>query len=160
MGFLAQLDTVGPYLIGAGISGAAIAFTHCERRLHRWRLARRLRRNPYIQAEELREYERAIGDDLPPFDTRRLALGALFLAVLGVPLGMAGARLETLGEYGEFIVGAVGASLLLWRRLNDPPEAHAEFGGLPDVAVPRDAWLGLAGGLFAVALIVLLITTL
>jgi len=161
MDFPAQLDTVGPFLVGAALGATSSAVPYLRRRYHQWRLAHRLRANPYLQVDELREYEQAIGDELPPPDPLEIARGALLMAAgVGIPLWAAGTSLASLWNLGWLVVGAVGLFLAIWRRLNDPPELRAGTDGFPEVEVPREAWLGLVGGIGMVALILLFIAVL
>ena len=163
--FFAALDwptawTWGVFAFASGAAALGEASPHIVRAWHQWRLDRRLARNPYMLREELSEYQSRIGDDLAPLDVDRLVRSGLTGGVfLAIPAWLAERHFEQWWQYG--LVALYGILFLssIWRRLNDPPEMHAKA-GLPEVTVPREAWLGFAGGLAAVALIVLFITML
>jgi hypothetical protein len=160
MTFLTELDSAGPLIIGAAIGAIAFVVPYVRRRFHRWRLARRMRQDPYLLAEELREYELAIGEELPPVEPAGLALAAAFIgAAVAIPLWFAGTVLETLWDLEWLIAGVVAALFGLWRWLNDPPGLEPAA-GRPRVEVPREAWLGLIGGIGITALTLLLIVAL
>jgi hypothetical protein len=152
--------TWGMFAFAFGGSALVEAWPHLRRAWHQRRLDRRLAGNPYIQREELNEYRGKIGDDLEPLDTHRVARSSLIAGLcMGIPVWLAQRHLEDLWQYGLFAFYALVFFTALWRRLNDPPEMHPKIGP-PAVTVPREAWLGLVGGLAAVALIVLFISVL
>jgi hypothetical protein len=148
------------FAFASGATALIEASRHVVRAWHQWRLDRRLARNPYILREELSEYQFRIGDDLPPLDSARLVGASLLIgAVAAFPAWLAERHLEQWWQIGSFAFFALTLLVGLWRRFNDPPEMHAKV-GTPEITVPREAWLGLVGGLAAVALIVLFIAVL
>lgn len=150
----------GVFAFGSVGSALADAWPHLRRAWHQRRLDRRLADNPYIQREELDAYHRKIGDDLEPLDPNRLVRASLLIGLsLAIPTWLASRHLEQWWKYSLFAGYVVFLLRACWRRLNDPPEMHARIGA-PEVTVPREAWLGLAGGIAAVALILLFIAAL
>jgi hypothetical protein len=148
------------FAFASGSAALGGAWPHVRRAWHERRVARRLAHDPYMQREELNEYRLKIGDDLPSLDLYRLAASSLFVgAFTASPTWLAEHHLERWWLLGWFAFCALTIAANVWRRLNDPPEMHVET-GMPEVTVPREAWLGLAGGIAAVALILLLIAVL
>lgn len=162
---LADLDwpsaaTWGVFAFASVATALMGAARHGVHAWHQWRLDRRLARNPYIQRDELNEHRLRIGDDLPPLDLHHLVGSSLFVGVFtAIPAWLAERHLEQWWEYAWFGFWTSTILVSFWRRLNDPPEFHANA-GTPEITVPRDAWLGLAGGIGMVALILLFIAAL
>jgi len=164
-GFLGSLSwpsasTWGGFAFNVAAAVVAQTYAHLRQAFHRWRLDQRLARASYIQRDELREYELAIGEDLGPLEVEKVVGLALLAGALGaVPFWLAQNHLEHWWQYGWLAFVTLGIVLKCWRWLNDPPEMHLKAGS-PEITVPREAWFGLAGGLAAVALILLFITVL
>jgi hypothetical protein len=102
---------------------------HLQRAWYRWRLERRLARNPGILREQLNEHLLEIGEDRPPLDPTRLVSGSLAAGGLGAIFAWLMERgLEGWLQIGELLLGAAVFLLGLWRWLNDPPEMRREDG--------------------------------
>jgi hypothetical protein len=152
--------TWGVFAFASGGTALIEASRHAIRAWHQWRLDRRLARNPYILREELNEYRFRIDDDLPPLDPARLVGSSVLVGVLAaIPAWLAERHLEHWWQYACFAFFLFGLLSSFWRRLNDPPEMHPGA-ALPGVTVPREAWLGLAGGIAIVALILVFVAAL
>jgi len=118
-------------VVAATAAAAVIAQTHAYLRqaFHRRRLDRRLARNPYIERDELRDYELAIGGALDPPEAATVVRAALWAGTLaGVPFWLAQNHLEHWWHYAALAFWALALLVGLWRRLNDPqpelPEAE------------------------------------
>src|SRR5690606_6546772 len=88
---------------------------HLQRAWYRWRLERRLARNPWILREELNEHLLEIGEDQPPLDPTRLVSGSLAAGGLGAIFAWLMERgLEGWLQIGELLLGAAVLLLGLW----------------------------------------------
>lgn len=168
MGVLDQLDwpttaTWGFFAVCAGLALVAQTHAHVRAAFHRWRLDRRLARNPTIQRDELREYEYAIGEDRGPLEPAAVAGRALLAAALAAaPIWLAEIHLEDWWHYGHWILLGGGLLYAVWRWHNDPPELRGEDAHHPALAflAERDAVLGLGSAIVVVLLILVAVMAL
>ena len=79
---------------------------HLQRAWYRWRLERRLARNPGILREQLNEHLLEIDEDRPPLDPARLVSGSLAAGGLGAIFAWLMERgLEGWLQIGELLLG-------------------------------------------------------
>ena len=146
--------TWSAFALNAAVAVVAQIHPHVRRAFHQWRLDRRLARDSYIQRDELREYELAIGDDLDPLEPAKVGEFALLAGTLSaVPVWLAESHLDhwlTLAWVAflmlAFLVG-------IWRWFNDPepdPEALTVLG-------EPLTFVSMAGAVGAVGIVALLL---
>ena len=146
--------------IGMGFTIAFGYLPHMRQAWHRRRLDRRLARDSYILAEELREYERAIGDEPPELEWRKLLPGALWAGILlAMPFALSSDLALLQWDGFLFAISCLAIVYGLWRRLNDPePEDEHEAGAWWQRSIlPREALTGFICAIGAVAILLLLI---
>ncbi len=163
---LASLDWPSATVWGVFAGGCVVAALlgtagHLQRAWYRWRLERRLARNPWILREELNEHLLEIGEDQPPLDPTRLVSGSLAAGGLGAIFAWFMERgLEGWLQIGELLLGAAVFLLGLWRWLNDPPEMRRKDGtitALRGFFAEREAVLGFGLAVIVVALVLFMV---
>jgi hypothetical protein len=145
------------FALAAAVAVAAQTFPHARAAFHRWRLDWRLARNRWIQREELREYDSAIGDELAPLDAVDVARQALVAAALAaLPAWLGERHLEHWWMGAVLGFGLSGLLYTAWRRLNDPPELPDDDVVGPSLYVPREAVIGFGSAIVIVLAVLLL----
>ncbi|GEM_PF-3585818 len=155
---------IWPFVAGLGLVLAVEGFRTARTSFLKWRLQRRMDRDPYLSLEEKRDYEWEIArfepdEDASPLRERLTGLllelgGFLSCFALGRYLGW-DVGLTIFAAFGAF-----GIIAFLWNRLNAPPDRDVidvEHGlsGPPEIEIPDKAIWGFVGAIMAIGLIVL-----
>lgn len=151
-------------VLGTAVPVISAIVPHGRFRYHHWRLRRRLLAQPIILATELRGFEQTAGDEPDAIDWPQL-LGSATLS------GSVPAALIWLQENGFDRWVTVGTGLLLlaalvlmlWRRVNDPPEESLTYDDpayRQSYEVPPEALQGFALAALTLFVLAMIIFTL
>ncbi|MCP5395327.1 MAG: hypothetical protein H6918_01085 [Sphingomonadaceae bacterium] len=125
---------------------------------HRWRLARRIARDPYMLQEELREYEDAIGEKPDPIDWPRAVKGLLVELLFISPAFL----IYMATAHRSAVAGLIALSVCymaynVWQRANDPEHDGPLFAWPARPDIPPEAAFGFAAAIAVIAAIILFV---